>query len=167
MPPCCANAREGRAVQPRVGLVGHTASPIWASRTFGKAPTPPSRNLLSLYQELGPSRHFPLATSAESPQQLQNNITSLYDLWCSHATNPLSSTFYINADGLIICLIWASIEEVMHVQTLAISGATPRPLLYQGAVPRQRPTQIAISLSSHLKLRCFWAFYNQHAISYA
>ena len=39
-------------------------------RTSDKAPTPPSRNLLSLYQELEPSRHFPLAAGARSPQYL-------------------------------------------------------------------------------------------------
>ena len=45
--------------------------------------------------------------------------------------------------------IWAIIEEVMLVQTLAVQRANPRPLLYQG------PTQIAISPSSHLRLRCY------------
>ena len=34
----------------------------------------------------------------------------------------------------------------------------PRPLLCQGVVSGQCPTQIAISLSSHLQLRCSWAF---------
>ena len=38
----------------------------------------------------------------------------------------------------------------MYVQTLAIPEGTPKPLLYQGVVPGQRPTQIAISPSSHL-----------------
>ena len=38
----------------------------------------------------------------------------------------------------------------MHVQTLAVLGTIPRPLLYQGVVLRQRPTQIAITPSSHL-----------------
>ena len=55
----------------------------------------------------------------------------------------------------------------MPVQTLAVPGATPRPLLYQGSVPGQRPTQIAITPSSHLWLRCSWAFKNHHAMSYA
>jgi hypothetical protein len=49
---------------------GHTTSPLEAFRTFGRAPSPPSRNLLSLYQELGPRKHFPLADGASSPQQL-------------------------------------------------------------------------------------------------
>ena len=49
-------------------------------RTFGGAPLPPSRNLLSLYQELGPSRHFPLAVGARIPQQLQTFITSTCDI---------------------------------------------------------------------------------------
>ena len=40
----------------------------------------------------------------------------------------------------------------MHVQTLAIPGAIPWPLLYQGVVPGPRPTQIIISPRSHLQL---------------
>jgi hypothetical protein len=32
-------------------------------------------------------------------------------------------------------IIRASIEEAMLVKTFAIPGATPRPLLFQGAVP--------------------------------
>ena len=42
----------------------------------------------------------------------------------------------------------------MLAQTLAVPGATPGPMLYQGAVPGQRPTQIAKTPSSHLQLRC-------------
>ena len=53
----------------------------WPPKVFGRTLIPPSRNLLSLYQELGPSRHFPLPTGAGSPEQLENNITSLYDVW--------------------------------------------------------------------------------------
>jgi hypothetical protein len=67
MPPRPANAREDRAVQPRVGSVGHTTLPIQASMTLGRAPTPPSEDFLSVYQELGPSRHFPLATGIGRP----------------------------------------------------------------------------------------------------
>ena len=43
--------------------------------------------------------------------------------------------FHVEADGHLTCLIWASIEEFMHVQTLEVSGATHRPLLFQGIVP--------------------------------
>ena len=65
-----------------------------------------------------------------------------------------SFTFHVDADGLLTCPIRASIEEVVPIHTLAVPEATPRPLLYQGAVPEQRPTQIAISPSSHLRLGC-------------
>ena len=61
---------------------------------------------------------------------------------------------HLDANGLLTCPIWASIEEVMHVQTLTVPGATPRPLMYQGDVSGQRPTQIALSPSLHLRLRC-------------
>jgi hypothetical protein len=33
------------------------------------------------------------------------------DLWYSHATTPSSSTLHVNADGLLACPIWASIED--------------------------------------------------------
>ena len=55
-------------------------------------------------------------------------------------TTPLSSTLHIDVDGLLTCSIWANFEEVMHVQTFAVLGATPRPLLYSSNVPGQRPT---------------------------
>ena len=42
----------------------------------------------------------------------------------------------------------------MDVQPLAVTGATPMSLLSQGAAPRQRPTQIAISPSSLLRMSC-------------
>ena len=69
-------------------------------------------------------------------------------------TTPTSYAFHVDADGPLTCPIRASIEEVMPVQTLAVPGATPKPLLFQDAIPRQHPTQIAISPSSHLRLRC-------------
>ena len=58
--------------------------------------------------------------------------------------------FHLDADELLTCPIRASIDEVMPVQTLAVPGATPKPLLYQGVVPGQCLTQNVISLSSHL-----------------
>ena len=65
-----------------------------------------------------------------------------------------SYTFHVDIDGLLTFPIRACIKEVMHVQTLAVLGAIPRPLLQSGVVMGQRPTQIAISPSSHLRLRC-------------
>jgi hypothetical protein len=41
----------------------------------------------------------------------------------------LPSTFHVDTDGHVTFPIRASIEEDMHVQTLAIPGATFRPLL--------------------------------------
>ena len=62
--------------------------------------------------------------------------------------------FHIHANELLFCPIQTSIKEVVHVQTLVVPGGTPRPLLYQGVVLGQRPTQIAISIRLHLQLRC-------------
>ena len=62
----------------------------------------------------------------------------------------LTFTFYVDAEGHLICLIKESIKEVMPLQTAAVSGATPSSLLFQSAVPGQRPTQIGIFPSSHL-----------------
>ena len=117
------------------------------SRTFGRALIPTSRNLLSLYQKLGPSRHFPLAVGVGIPKQLQITKTFLYDLWWSNATTPSSSKFHVDADGPFTCPIQASTEEIMLVQTLAILGTTPIPLLSQSDLPEQCPSQIAISPS--------------------
>ena len=68
-------------------------------------------------------------------------------------TNNQPLTFHLDVDRLFTYPIWASVEEVMHVQTLAIPGAIPRPLGYQGAISGQRPTQIAIFPSSHFQLK--------------
>ena len=65
---------------------------------------------------------------------------------------------HVDADGLLTWPIWTSIEDIMPIQTLAVPGAIPMPMLSQSDVPSERPTQIAISPSSHLWLRCFWAF---------
>ena len=124
-----------------------------------------SRNLLFLYQELGPSRHFPFAAGARSPEQLQNNITSLYDLWCSHATTPSASTFHLDADGFLTFPIQASIEEVVHVQTLRVPWATPKPLLNQGDVLDNAPLKLPYLLAhifdwgvlEHSRIRTSWA----------
>ena len=56
----------------------------------------------------------------------------------------------MDGKGLLISLIQESIEEVMHVLTFAVLGATPKSMLFQGVVPRQCPTQIVISPSLHL-----------------
>ena len=72
---------------------------------------------------------FPLAVGARSPQQLQTFITFSCHLWCSHMTTLLSFMFHVDVDGHLTCPIQASIKEVMPLQTFAVSGATPRPLL--------------------------------------
>ena len=63
--------------------------------------------------------------------------------------------FHVDANALLSCPIYASIEEVMHVHTLVVPRATPMPLLYQGTVQGQRPTQIATSPSSHPLIEVF------------
>ena len=63
--------------------------------------------------------------------------------------------FHVDADALLIFSIWASSKEVMPAQTLGVPGATPGPLLFQDPVPGQQPTQIAISLTLYLLLRCY------------
>ena len=75
-----------------------------------QGPYPTVNNHLSVYQEWGPNIHFAFAVGAGSPQQLQNTITSLYDLLYSHETTPLISTFHVDVDGLIDSPIWASVE---------------------------------------------------------
>ena len=87
------------------GGFSHTTSPTYASRTFGGACPPPSKNLLPLYQELGPSRHFPLAAGARSPQQLQTSITSTCGLSTWQITILSSYTFHIDVDKHLTCPI--------------------------------------------------------------
>ena len=101
-----------------------------------------------------------------TPQQLQTTVTYSYDLWCYQVTTLLAFILCVDVDGLLTCPIRSNIEEVMFIQTLAILGATPRSLLSQSNVLRKHPIQIAISLSSNLQLRCFWAFCNLDVISY-
>ena len=51
-------------------------------------------------------------------------------------TTPLSFIVHVDVDEPLACPIWASIEEVMPVQTLVVPRATPKQLFYQGNVPR-------------------------------
>jgi hypothetical protein len=131
---------------------------IHGSSILGWSPYPPSTNILSLYQKLGPSRDFSIAAGARSLQQLQIRIASTYDLAFSQPTTLSSSTFHVNVDRYLTFPIRAIIEDVMIVWTFAVSLATLRPLLFQGVVSGQHPTQIGISLSSHLQMKCFWTF---------
>ena len=88
-------------------------------------PIPHRQETFCLSTKLRPSRHFTLADGVGSPQQLQNNITFLYDLWCLHMTTPSASTFHVDANWLLTCPIQASIEDVMHVETLAVREPLP------------------------------------------
>ena len=74
-----AKAHGSRVIRPQVGE-GTPPHPYKPLGVYAGAPIPPSRNLLSLYQGLGPSTHFPLAVGARSPQQLQTIITSFHDV---------------------------------------------------------------------------------------
>lgn len=60
----------------------------------------------------------------------------------------------ISKDATTIGIIWASIQEVMHVQSLAVLGFTPISLFHHGVFAGQHPIQIAIYPSSQLQLRC-------------
>src|ERR1700737_169088 len=64
--------------RPRVG----EATPPHPYKPLGLStgPLPHRQETSCLYQELGPSVHFPLAVGPRSPQQLQTIITSLYDV---------------------------------------------------------------------------------------
>ena len=54
---------------------------------------------LQYWTNLGPSRHFPLAVGARSPQPLQAIITSSYDLWCYQEITWLPFILCVDADG--------------------------------------------------------------------
>ena len=121
---------------------------------FWKGTSPPLKNLLSLYQELGPSKHFLLAVGARSPSvasDLHNfhvrslNLTPnhsivIYTLgkcrWTPHLAH--SSKY----EGRYACLYLCS------------AGSHSQAIVVQGVVMGHRPTQSAISPSSHLQLRC-------------
>ena len=114
---------------------------------------------MSLSWELGPGSHFPLAVGVGVLEELQTFITLLFNLQFYRGTNPSTSTLCIDADRLLTCSIQTSIEGVMAILTSAILCTTLRSLLSYhnalevlGVVPRQSPTQIAISPSSHLQL---------------
>ena len=72
------------------------------------------------------------------------------------------STLGVDFHEHLTCPIQASIKEFMHVCIVAVPEITPRSLLFL----RQRPTHIAISFSSHLRLRWFWAIQNLDITSY-
>jgi hypothetical protein len=145
-----------RQLYPQVGPMHVEALPfrlgwVWQPhRLTHISPYPIIKKTCVSNQELGPNTHFPLAGGARSPQQLQNNITSLCDLSCPHETTSWTFTFHVDANGYFAFPIRESIEEVMPAQTSTVPRATPRPLLLQGTVPEQRTTQIAISPSPHL-----------------
>jgi hypothetical protein len=129
-------------------------------------PLPHHQETFCLSTKLRPSRHFPLASGAGSPQQLQNNITSLYDLWCSHMTTSCASTFHVDSDWLFTYPSQAVYMKLCMLKPWHSREPFPSHCCRR-CYPGTTPTQIAISPSSHLRLRYFWVFYNPHAISYA
>ena len=42
----------------------------------------------------------------------------------------------IDANAFVCCPIRAKIEEIMHVSILAVSGTTPKLVMFQGVVPK-------------------------------
>jgi hypothetical protein len=87
---------------------------------------------------------------ARSPQKLPPSITFMCGHWIYYTTTLSSSTFYVDVDGHLTCPIRERIEEIMHVQISAVSRAILKPILFQGIVSGQRPTQVGISPSSPL-----------------
>ena len=65
-------------------------------------------------------------------------------------TTPSTSIFCVDANEHLTYPILESSEGVMSVLNYAVPGATLRSLMFQGDVPRQRLTQIAVSHSSHI-----------------
>jgi hypothetical protein len=59
----------------------------------------------------------------------------------------MSCTFHVDATKHLIYSIWTSIEEVMHGQTFAIHGATPKPLLYMAMSWDITPLKLAYLLA--------------------
>jgi hypothetical protein len=109
MPSHLANAYGG--LGPQVG----EATPPHPYKPLGllAGALPHRQGTFSLYQELGPSRHFPLAAGARSLEQLQTPITSTCGLRFSQPTTLSSSTFHVDDNEHLTCAIWSSIEEVM------------------------------------------------------
>ena len=96
-----------------------------------------------------------LPTAPQVPGVFLGSFFCPWGFWQSswreaqHTTTPLSFTFHLDVVVFIGC-IWVFVKEIMFVQTLAVSRASLRPLLYVGIISGQRPTQIAKSPSSHL-----------------
>ena len=84
----------------------------------------------------------------------------------SMISSPYRGPFFVDIDGHLIYPNQTSLEEVMHVLIYAVPRGTLMPLLFHSVILRQCPTQIAISSSPHLQLRCSWAFKNSYDISY-
>ena len=51
---------------------------------------------------------------------------------------------HVDANGHLICLIWTSIEDNMHVQTLEVVGAILRPLLFRALSQDIAPFKLAL-----------------------
>ena len=151
-----ANAHGGLVVWPRVG----EATPPNPCKPLGLLAGPPPHHQVTSCPSCtswGQVVSFYLSRLGKKPPAASDFHN--FHMWSLKLKNH-SIVIYISLDthGHLTCSIWASIEEIMHVQTSAVSGATPRPQQFQGDVPGQRPTQIVISPSSHLLLRCSRAF---------
>ena len=110
-----------------------------------KPPPPPSTNLLSLYQELGPNRYFPLAAGAGSPssaQDLHNFHMQSLNLTTNH-----SIVIYISRRCRWTPCLPHSGKDSRSYDCLNLRnpGSHSQATVVQGTVPGQRPTQSAIS----------------------
>ena len=143
MPPRWANARGGCAFLPQVGSASHLTSP------FGQHPYPSSSNILSLYKGWSQVDTFFSHWRCSPPTSLDlhnffvrsmnpknDHFINIYSLckyrWTPHLPHYCSNLGSCGCSSL--CSPWCHSQVVV--------------------VPRQYPTQIAISPSSHLRLRC-------------
>ena len=112
-----------------LGEFGYTTytSPIYTSRIFGGPLLPPSKNLLSLYQDLGPSRHLSLATWAKKPPTTLD--LNNFHMWSLNLTTnhfmviniSCRCQWTLGCHPQVLETIWASIHEDVYVQTLAVA----------------------------------------------
>ena len=117
-------------------------------------PIPHRQETFCLSTKLRPSRHFTLADGVGSPPTASKQYNFL--VWslmltydhsiCIHVSRRCQLTSHLPHSGKY----W----ERYACWNLGSPGSHS----HATAVPGHRPTQIAISPRSHLRLRCFWAF---------
>jgi hypothetical protein len=84
-----------------------------------------------------------------SPPSRVDTIVSHYAVVSESNNQPLyrHSHFHVDADEHLTCPIRISIEDGMHVQTLTVPGATPRPLLSRALSRDSFPLKLSYLLA--------------------